>query len=138
MGIDKDYLIFIEEYMDSKNHSTYSHNKVDFYSYSSNTGKFGMSNLMLDELVRDFSAIEVKLFLSILNRLKPSKDFIEGAVVCLKYDSYYSEICSHPIFYGSIKKYLKYNYLIKTPKNKYYIVNTLYVNKFYKRVVDKK
>ena len=136
MGSNKEYLIFLEDFKDKKYHKSYSIGGVDLYSYSSNKGKFGVSNILVEILLQDFTPVEVKLFLAITDRLKQSTDFEESAVVYLKY-SLFSEICSDRVFGVSVKKYIEYRFLIPTPKNKYYIVSPLYINKFYKSKVEK-
>jgi len=134
--IDREYREFIEKYKQDKYHKSYSLSNVDLYSYSSNKGKFGIANLLIDILISDYSPIESKLFLAIINTLKQSYDFEESAVVYLKH-SIYSKVCSVNIFSGAIKKLVKDKLLVPTPKNKKYIVNPLYVNKFFKEKKDK-
>lgn len=127
---------FIEEFKEDKFHRSTSMNGYDLYSYSSTRGKFGISNYLLDVLDSDFSAIECKLFLSIVNKLKQGYDFEESCVAYLKY-SIYQHVCSPRYFKLAVEKFVEYEFLIKTPLNKYYIVNPRYVNKFYKIKIEK-
>ena len=136
MSVDSDYKIFIEDYKQKKFHRSYSVNGYDLYSYASNKGKFGVANILLDILIEDFSAIEFKLFFAIVNTLKQSTDFEESAVVYLKY-SLFSSICTVNAFGLAVKGFSDSGLLIPTPKTNYYIVNPLYVNKFYKTKLEK-
>jgi len=136
LSIKRQYIEFINDFKNKKYHRSYSLTDYDLYSYSSNKGKFGVSNILIDILVKDFSAIEFRLFFAIVNTLKQSTIFEESAVVFLKY-SLYSEYCSVNVFGTAVRKFTEYNFLISTPKNKYYVVNPLYINKFYKSKIKK-
>mgnify|MGYP000689933785 FL=1 len=136
MSLESKYTDFINIYKAKKFHRSYSLKDYDLYSYASNKGKFGVSNVLIDILIQDFSPIEVKLFFAIINTLKQSADFEESAIVHLKH-SFFENVCSVNVFGYSIKKYVEYEFLIPTPKKKYFIVSPLYVNKFYKSKIEK-
>lgn len=136
MSIDNEYIKYLEDFKSKKFHKSYSLKEYDLYSYSSSKGKVGISNILIDILLSDFKQIEFRLFFSIIKSLKQSYVFEEACVCYLKY-SLYSDYCSDRVFGLAIKKYVKYSFLIPTPKSKYYIVNPLYVNKLYKTKIKK-
>jgi len=136
-SVEEDYRKFIESYKSKKWHKSYSLHNSDLYTYSSNKGKFGMSNLLLDLLVNDYTPIGCRLFLSIVNKLEQSYDFEKSAVVYLKYPLF-KDTCSVNVFSLNLKKFISDKLLIETPKKKYYIVNPMYINKFFKEKIDKK
>lgn len=122
--------------MDSKYHKSYSDRDYNYFTYSSAKGKFGISNLLLETLVEDFSTMQCRLFLAILSRIKQSDDFFESGVVRLVSNDYL-KYCSRNSFGPAVKKFVKFNFLVPTPKSKVYILNPLYVNKFYKTKIKK-
>lgn len=132
----KEYMDFIDNFKKEKFHRSTSMNGYDLYTYSSSRGKFGVSNYLLDILDTDFSAIENKLCLSIIKRLKQGHNFEESCVVYLKYSTY-AHVCSTKYFKIAIDKFVEYEFLIRTPIKKMYIVNPRFVNKFFKIKVEK-
>lgn len=132
----RDYENYIEEYKDLKYHKSYSFKEFDLYSYSSNTGKFGISNILLEILVSEFSPIECKLLLSIYSKVPRTESFEDSGVVRLVHSDY-STVCSRKVFSNALNKFLDKSILIDAKKPKTYILNTLYVNKFKKIKVNK-
>lgn len=132
----KDHEDFVDEYKNLKYHKAYSFKEFDLYSYSSNTGKFGVSNVLFEILSSDFTPVECKLLICIYSKVPRTESFKDSGVVKLVYSDY-SKICSRRVFSKAINKYLDRSILLDSKKPKTYILNTLYVNKFKKIKVDK-
>ena len=136
MENSKEFFDFIEKFKKDKYHRSYSMKDYDLWSYSTNKGKFGFSNILCGILRNDFSNVEVKLFISMLGEVDQTREFEKSGIVDCRYDPY-SDVCSHVTFYNALRKYAEYKLLIPTPEKRYYILNPLYINKFFKEKVEK-
>lgn len=130
MRNDKLFASFIDSCRKKYNKLVGFDNKYNWYCYSTHVGKFYISNALLDILIEDFSPIEVSFFLDIIRRVKSSKDFLESGVVYVKRSEY--NVKYKNIFKPSLIKYVDYGFFIKTPKHNVFVMNPLYINKFYK------
>jgi MoaA/NifB/PqqE/SkfB family radical SAM enzyme len=119
----------IENYFLDKRHRVYDGIKWR-YKYSSNAGKFGMSNLLMEGLVLECSGSEVKLMVAIISRVKRSDNVFNSGCVHLVSNEY-GEICSRPVFCEAIRKFMELGYLVATLDSRWFILNPRYVNKFY-------
>ena len=90
-----------------------------------------MSNLIDDVMANEFKPIETHLWTVIKSRIKQSDNYRVSGVIRLSYIDY-EGVCSNRIFSSAIKKFLEYELILSTPKAKYYIVNPLYTNKFFR------
>tara|TARA_B100002049_G_C15997456_1_gene340008 strand:- start:113 stop:559 length:447 start_codon:yes stop_codon:yes gene_type:complete len=120
----------IAEYFLGKKHKFYESEKLIRWKYSSSSGKFGISNLLLETLVEKCSASEVKLMLAILSRVPQSRNvFKSGCVRLVSGD--YAEVCSRRVFGEAVKKFVGFGYFIETPDAYWYILNPRYINKLW-------
>jgi len=134
--MEKKCMNIIESFFLDKRHRVYDGVKWR-YKYSSNAGKFGMSNLLMEGLVLSCSGIEVKLMVAIISRVKRSDNIFESGCVRLVSNEY-EEICSRPVFREGIRKFVELGYLIVTLDSRWFILNPRYVNKFYSLKAPKK
>jgi hypothetical protein len=109
----------IENYFLDKRHRVYDGIKRR-YKYSSNAGKFGMSNLLMEGLMLECS--EVKLMVAIISRVKRSDNiFMSGCVRLVSGE--YGDICSRPVFCEAIRKFVELGYLVATLDSRWFILN---------------
>lgn len=119
----------IENYFLEKRHKLFDGRRW-LYKYSSNKGKFGLSNLLMEGLVQNCSGTEVKLMVAILSKVKQGRNIFESGCVKLV-STDYEDVCSRPVFSDGIAKFVELGYLVPTLETRWYILNPRYINKFY-------
>jgi capsule polysaccharide export protein KpsC/LpsZ len=127
----RSFIRYVNEFWKSKFHKTNVYDKYDIFSYSSSTGKFGHSNLLSEIKIECFSPLHYVVWEVLLSRVEQSRDYVKSGVVKFVYADY-SEYCSNKTFYEAKEVFLREKLLLPTPNYKYFILNPLYINKFYK------
>lgn len=136
----REHYDFIDEYFSSKARIVFDTEYYEWYAFSSNRGKFGISNSLLFELMEGsvYSKHDVLFFFKMVSMVEVSSDYYKSGVVRLLRKEFLKWVPKNE-FSKCKQRFVRDNILVKIPGNStYFILNPLYVNKFRKGKRDKK
>lgn len=126
-----EYFEFVDRYFSGKKRRVYETKDSVFYSYSAGKGKFSMSNVLLDDMQKNFTSVEVLFVVCLVALLEPSDDYYAAGIAKVVHANFRERV-GRTNFGLCKKKFIEYGLLIRTPEPKYFIVNPLYVSKYRK------
>lgn len=129
----KAYKMFIAKFKHSKWHKAYSNDYKDWWTYGTNSGKFGISFVMRDILNDEFDLRQKGLMFSIIGIAEKSVHFEKAALVYLRAVDFEKD-CNRKFFKTTIDKFVDNGFLIRTPESKYFILSPHHVNMFSRKM----
>jgi len=133
----KEYELFVEGYFLSKSFEVTEPDGKTYIKYNSGGGMISINNIRLMDLCEggDYSAIEVKFYLTIITRIKPSKNIFESGVVKLV-GIEWEHMMNRRTFRKAVNNLVSGGYLVRTPIAKIFIIPPRIVCKIYRSEIE--